>query len=135
MKILRPIALLGALVAISVGAMSTTASSAKMAPASPPPAKAVQAPSDVERATALLESYQATYRYLDDVTVSEGPTPEGEQAVSYYTDGQIVLDPDHSATTEAIMAHEIWHVIDYRDNGKIDWGESIPPENTADYLK
>jgi hypothetical protein len=25
------------------------------------------------------------------------------------------------------MAHEIWHIIDWRDNGRIDWGENVPP--------
>ena len=130
---MRSIALLGVLVAVSVGVLKTTTSSASVT-ANPPARKTAELPSDIERAAALLDTYQTTYRYLDGVTVSEGPTPEGEQAVSYYTDGQIVLNPDHSATTEAIMAHEIWHVIDYRDNGKIDWGENIPPANTAEYV-
>jgi hypothetical protein len=34
-----------------------------------------------------------------------------------------------------ILAHEIWHVIDWRDNGHIDWKESVPPKNAADYRK
>ena len=74
------------------------------------------------------------YRYLDGVTVSLGQTPNGEEAVAYYTIGQILIDSDHTVTTQKILSHEIWHVIDWRDNGKIDWGEDLPPSNSADYL-
>ena len=83
----------------------------------------------------LLAEQAKTYRYLGGVTIHEGPTPQGEQAVSYYTDGEIVISPDHTATLEDIVAHEIWHVIDWRDNGRIDWGEQLPPANSSDYLK
>jgi hypothetical protein len=24
----------------------------------------------------------------------------------------------------------VWHVIDWRDNGRIDWGESVPPSDS-----
>lgn len=135
MKIVRILALLAVLAAVSVGVFRTTTSSASTALAAPPDKRIAKAPSDLERATELLETYKHTYLYLDDVTVSEGDTPDDAQAVSYYTVGQIVLNPNHSATTQAIIAHEIWHVIDYRDNGKLDWGESIPPVDSADYFR
>ena len=32
------------------------------------------------------------------------------------------------------MAHEIWHTIDWRDNGVIDWGENVPPVNSGSYV-
>ncbi len=34
---------------------------------------------------------------------------------------------------EKILAHEVWHVIDWRDNGRLDWGEDLPPANVAAY--
>jgi hypothetical protein len=91
--------------------------------------------SDLDTARAVLASLKAKYRYLDGVTVTVGNTPGGYQAVSYYTKGAIVLSPSHTASVERIMKHEIWHIIDWRDNGKIDWRESVPPHNAADYLK
>ncbi|MBI5230895.1 MAG: hypothetical protein HY876_01895, partial [Coriobacteriales bacterium] len=59
--------------------------------------------------------------------VTVGATPGGEQAVAYYASGRIVVDPRHAASLERIVTHEAWHVIDYRDNGRIDWGEQVPP--------
>lgn len=90
---------------------------------------------DAERAQAVLATLQAKYRHLDDLTVSIAPTPAGEQAVAYYTEGEIVISPDRSATIQRTLAHEIWHVIDWRDNGRLDWGENLPPTSAADYLK
>jgi hypothetical protein len=45
------------------------------------------------------------------------------------------VSPEHDATIDEILAHEIWHVIDWRDNGRLDWGEDLPPINSSDYLK
>lgn len=91
--------------------------------------------SDLHTAQSVLASLKGTYRYLDGVTVSIGKTPGGYQAVSYYTKGRILISPTHRATISRILRHEIWHIIDWRDNGKIDWRESVPPRNAADYLK
>jgi len=91
--------------------------------------------SDLSTARSVLSSLKARYRYLDGVTVSIGKTPGGYQAVSYYTRGRILISPTHRATITRILKHEIWHIIDWRDNGKIDWRESVPPRNAADYLK
>ncbi len=146
MKVLRSLllaAVLGAiLLAAPLGArpadVATLALAAPFAeaPAAPSGAPEPAPGSDItERAAELLAEHAGTYRYLDGVTIHEGPTPKGEQAVSYYTDGEIVISPDHTATLEDIVAHEIWHVIDWRDNGRIDWGEQLPPANASDYLK
>ena len=76
----------------------------------------------------------ATYAHLDGVTVEMGTTPNGEQAAAYYTSGRIVIDRNHRATIEEILAHEIWHVIDWRDNGRLDWGEDVPPATAGEHL-
>lgn len=89
----------------------------------------------LDRAEEVLDSLQERYKFLDDVTVTLGPTPGGREAVAYYTRGDIVIDPGHSLPVESIMHHEIWHIIDWRDNGRLDWGESIPPANAADYRR
>jgi hypothetical protein len=86
------------------------------------------------RAQEILAELQSTHDYLQDVSVTLGPTPQDFQAISYYRDGEIVIDPAHVASLEDILAHEIWHIIDWRDNGKLDWGEQLPPKNSADYL-
>jgi hypothetical protein len=84
-------------------------------------------------AETLLAGYKAQYpRYLGTATVEFGDA-RGYQAVSYYTVGRIVISPTHTASVQAIVAHEIWHVIDWQDNNVIDWGESIPPASMATY--
>lgn len=90
---------------------------------------------DSRRAEKLLGKMKEKYIHLEDVTVSVGVTPKGEQAVAYYTTGEIVINPAREASLDDIIAHEIWHVIDWRDNERLDWGENIPPSNSADYLK
>ncbi len=37
------------------------------------------------------------------------------------------MNPNHTARTDDIIAHEVWHIIDWRDNKQLDWGESVPP--------
>ena len=146
MKVLRALLLAAALGAVllaaplaarpagvAVLALAAPLAAAPAAPADAP--KPAPAPDITKRAAELLAEHAETYRYLGDVTIHEGLTPKGEQAVSYYTDGEIVISPDHTAALEDIVAHEIWHVIDWRDNGRIDWGEQLPPANASDYLK
>jgi hypothetical protein len=96
-------------------------------------------PNDVGRdaieATRILSGLKKRYRLLDHVSVTMGDTPKGEQAVAYYATGEIVIDPEHTAPLDVILAHEVWHVIDWRDNGRIDWGEVLPPTNSSAYLR
>lgn len=89
---------------------------------------------DLRRAQEVLTDLKARYTGLEGVTVQMGETPKNEQAVAYYEDGEIVISPTHTASITDILAHEVWHVIDWRDNGRIDWGESLPPSNSTDYL-
>lgn len=83
----------------------------------------------------MLDELRAKYRYLDDVTVTLGTTPHGEEAVAYYTEGQIVISRSHSVTIDKILAHEIWHIIDWRSDGQLDWNENVPPSNPSTYVR
>jgi len=76
---------------------------------------------------AILAGLIAQHPILQGVTVSMGETPNGYQAVAYYQSGRIIVNPNHTASLSRIMNHEVWHIIDWRDNGVIDWGENVPP--------
>lgn len=82
--------------------------------------------SDAERAQQLLTALVAQHPILAGATVEMG-NAQGYQAISYFQTGRIVISPTHSASIDRIMNHEIWHIIDWRDNGRIDWGENVPP--------
>lgn len=84
------------------------------------------APSKAD-AQAILNRYIGRYPILKGATVSYGDA-KGYQAVCYYKSGRIVISPTHTRSLETIIGHEIWHIIDWRDNGVIDWGENVPPK-------
>jgi hypothetical protein len=143
MKLLRTSLLVVTLAAVLGGTGPMTAEStpsAAMNAASTSPVSgaassvADRAADEADRAPRILDDLRAKYRYLDGVTVSLGTTPRGEQAVAYYTEDRIVIDRAHEASIEKILAHEVWHIIDWRDNGRLDWGEDLPPDNTYAYL-
>lgn len=90
---------------------------------------------ETRRASEILTELKASHSHLDGVSVSIGTTPKGEEAVAYYTDGEIVINSTHSVDMETILAHEIWHIIDWRDNGRLDWGEDLPPLNASVYYR
>lgn len=81
--------------------------------------------SESAQAQAILAGYIAKYPVLQGATVSFGDA-KGYQAICYYRSGRIVISPTHTASLERIIRHEIGHIIDWRDNGVIDWGENIP---------
>jgi len=87
-----------------------------------------------ENAQAILTRYKARYPILQGVTVQFGDA-RGFQAIAYYKSGRIVICPNHDASLERIINHEVWHIIDWRDNNRIDWGESIPPKNASSYAR
>ena len=111
-----------------------TKSTAKKSTAKKSTAKSTKSSSESDLAAAkrLLRSYTKKYPILKGSTVSIG-NARGHQAICYYQSGRIVISPKRKASIKAIMAHEIWHIIDWRDNGRIDWGESIPPKNASSY--
>ncbi len=77
-------------------------------------------------AKSILAGLIAKYPILKGTTVSIGTTPNGYQAVAYYKSGRIVVSSTHTASLTKILTHEVWHIIDWRDNGRIDWGENVP---------
>jgi hypothetical protein len=134
------------LTALLVGSPSSATTSfptaAMLSPPSAASAASQTAPSpvgdiaaDTRQANKLLADLKSKYRYLDGATVTIGTTPNGEQAIAYYTEGQIVISRTHTVSIDKIVAHEIWHIIDWRDNGRLDWHESVPPFNSSPYLR
>jgi hypothetical protein len=108
-------------------------SAAKTTKPSGTPVSASPRGSELAQAQSILASLRAKYpRYLSGVTVSIG-NASGYQAVAYYTSGRIVISPSHKASLSRILNHEIWHIIDWRDNGRIDWRESVPPANASSF--
>ena len=83
--------------------------------------------SDAARAKAILAGLVAKYPILQGTTVTMGDA-RGYQAIALYKSGRIIVSPSHTASLERILNHEVWHVIDWRDNGRIDWGEQVPPQ-------
>jgi len=81
---------------------------------------------ELAKAKSILAGLIAKYPILKGTTVTMGTTPGGYQAVCYYKSGRIIVSPKHTANLTTILTHEVWHVIDWRDNGRIDWGENIP---------
>lgn len=84
--------------------------------------------SELSSARSILAGLIARYPILAGTTVSFGDA-KGYQAISYYKSGRIVISASHTASLSRILNHEVWHIIDWRDNGRIDWGENIPPSN------
>ncbi len=80
------------------------------------------------QAQSILASLIAQHPILAGTTVSIGATPGGYQAVAYFKSGRILISPNHKASLSTILRHEIWHIIDWRDNNRIDWGENVPPK-------
>lgn len=81
--------------------------------------------SESAQAKAILAGLIGRYPILQGTTVSFGDA-RGYQAIALYKSGRIVINPAHTASLARILDHEVWHIIDWRDNGVIDWGENIP---------
>ncbi|MCE5204118.1 MAG: hypothetical protein ABFC80_08210 [Coriobacteriales bacterium] len=81
---------------------------------------------ELSQAQAILRGLIAKYPILAGSTVSIGDA-KGYQAICYYRSGRIVISSTHTASLSRILNHEVWHIIDWRDNGVIDWGENVPP--------
>lgn len=78
------------------------------------------------QAKAILAGLVAKYPILQGTTVTFGDA-RGYQAIALYKSGRIIINPNHTTSLSRILNHEVWHVIDWRDNGRIDWNENIPP--------
>ena len=144
---MTPLRTVGATILLGVLALGAHSASTGPAPSAPlvapadssgtekRTAHAGDAVEDARLANAVLDELAAKYRYLDGVTVSIGDTPGGEQAIAFYTKGRIVISGDHTVGIRKILSHEIWHVIDWRDNGRLDWGENLPPSDSYRYVR
>lgn len=88
---------------------------------------AAPAGDELSRARSILAGLISRHPILAGTTVEFGDA-KGYQAIAYYKSGRIVISSSHTASLDRILSHEIWHVIDWRDNGVIDWGESVPPK-------
>lgn len=104
----------------------------RVAVAAPAPAPATTALSEADRAKQILAGLVSKYPILEGTTVEMGYA-QGYQAICYYRSGRIVISPTHTATLERILNHEIWHVIDFRADGAINWGENLPPANASSF--
>lgn len=93
----------------------------------PAPALVPAPVSEQEQARAIVNGLITRNAYLRQapVSVTFGDA-RGYQAITYYTTGQIIVSASHTASLDVILRHECGHIIDWRDNGTIDWGESIP---------
>lgn len=104
---------------------STSGATASSSTRSAAPASAPAPVDETARARSILARYISKYPILSGSTVSFG-NAKGYQAICYYQSGRIVISPTHTRSLETIIAHEVGHILDWRDNGVIDWGENIP---------
>ena len=114
--------------AATVTRTSTATVTRTTAPAATPVAAAASAPAPAPSsadAQSILNRYIAKYPVLQGATVTYGDA-KGYQAICYYKSGRIVISATHTRSLETIIAHEVGHILDWRDNGVIDWGENIP---------
>lgn len=68
----------------------------------------------------ILARYIARYPILRGVQVYIRDCPNNWQGCAYYKQGIILVDPDHTAPLERIIAHEVQHIIDWRQDNDID---------------
>jgi len=138
--VIRVSTLLAMLVVLSAGGQSDAPAQAAFAGVAPIVAgseapRIAEVPGDEAFAHGILRNLRERYQYLEGVTVSFGTPRGGEQAVAYYTQGRILVNPSHTADIATILTHEVWHIIDWRDNGRLDWGEALPPDGWENYFR
>lgn len=76
--------------------------------------------SEAALARSILASYIARYPILRGVQVYIRDCPNNWQGCAYYRQGIILIDPDHTAPLSSIIAHEVQHILDYRQDNDID---------------
>lgn len=75
------------------------------------------------RAEQILSYYIKKYPILAGVKIYVRDCPNNWEGCAYYTKGIILVDPDHKHTLEEIIAHEVRHIIDWREDNKIDYND------------
>jgi hypothetical protein len=82
-----------------------------------------------------MQSELGAARHLLDLQVLRNPIlkgtsifikdcPNNWQGCAFYELGIIWIDPDHKAPLEEIVVHECNHIIDWREDGDIDYDDS-----------
>ncbi len=114
---------------------TSTASRPASGSATQASAPAAQASSGdkLAQARSILANRARTWKYVSGTTVEFGDTRGNPQAIVYYKSKRIIINPNHTASLERIIDHEIWHIIDWHHNGQINWGEAVPPSNAGDF--
>lgn len=92
------------------------------------PALAGSGPTRWERHEAARQLARQIRRFpqLKGVRIEWSHQTYGHQAVTFYQSGVIRINPDRRAPLWKIVRHETGHVVDWRNNHHIDWGENIP---------
>jgi hypothetical protein len=106
--------------------LATARSTNRTATVASKPTATKPATDELTEAKRILAGLIAKHPILAGTTVSFGDA-RGYQAIALYTSGRIIISPTHTASLSRILNHEVWHIIDWRDNGSIDWGEQVPP--------
>lgn len=96
-------------------------------PAAKPMSAATRIQRDQAYANTLLAKYIRQYPILRGTVVRFGPVTGNAQGEAFYKRGVIVINPNQHRGVDVILGHEIFHIIDWRDNHRIDWGERLPP--------
>lgn len=80
--------------------------------------------SEQEQANAILAGIIAQYPILQGTVVYIQQTPNGWEGAAYYKSGVILVNPNHTYPLYDIIYHEAMHVLDWREDGKIDNNDS-----------
>lgn len=133
----RPVVTTQTRAATQSGTTRSADATAKTSVAPQPAAAAAPAPAPatntLAEARAIVARYAATYKYVAGTTVEIGNTQGNGQAIVYYKSKRIIINANHTRSLESIIAHEIWHIIDWHHDNQINWGENVPPSNANDF--
>ncbi len=85
-------------------------------------AKAVQG--KLAQAQQILDIQIRKNSILKGTSIYIRDCPNSWQGCAFYELGIIWIDPDHKASLEQIIIHECNHIIDWREDGDIDYDDS-----------
>jgi hypothetical protein len=76
-----------------------------------------------DEANAILAGLIAQYPLLQGSVVYIQETPNGWEGAAYYKSGVILVNPNHTYSLYEIIYHEAMHILDWREDGKIDYND------------
>lgn len=79
--------------------------------------------SEQDEANAILAGLIAQYPLLQGSVVYIQETPNGWEGAAYYKSGVILVNPNHTYSLYEIIYHEAMHILDWREDGKIDYND------------